>query len=74
MHPIPLEKTLHITNETIAELRGRTPDRCDFCGWVGPLDFMMPEEGGDWACWHCLWRWDTNEIAEALECVYGKPR
>lgn len=61
------------TKTDIAELRGEVPERCTFCGWAGPLDFLEPEEGGAWACWHCLWRWDTNEIATALEAIYGMP-
>ena len=63
---------MEVSKQDIADMRGH-PERCDFCGWAGPLAFLEPEEGGDWACWHCQWRWDTNEIADALQSVFGPP-
>jgi len=54
-------------------LRG-CPTQCDFCGFIpGTPDLLEPEEAGMWACWHCMWRWETTEIVKALTPILGFP-
>ena len=45
----------------IATIRGGIPSRCDFCEKERNETEMHPEEGGAWACIHCLERWERED-------------
>jgi hypothetical protein len=48
--------------DLIANLRGGTPDTCDFCGQeFTEANHPLPEEGGEWACSECVARWAKKE-------------
>ena len=38
--------------EIIHALRG-VPTKCDFCGKEYSPEWLMPEEAGEWICFHC---------------------
>lgn len=54
-----------ITREDIAEMRGVTPTKCDFCEKDTPFDRLEPEEAGAWVCWDCMARWDRKDLKDA---------
>ena len=46
--------------ELIVSLRGGVPEKCDFCGQPRPEHELHPEEGGEWACIHCIDKWKAD--------------
>lgn len=54
----------------IADLRGGRPGKCSFCLQpIGPQDFALPEEGGEWACGDCAERFarEDEEMRDTIE-------
>lgn len=64
-----------VTKEDIAAWRATDVEnaRCDVCGWPCGVALLEPEESQMWVCHHCMWRWETNDIAQALIGVLGAP-
>lgn len=46
--------------QSIADMRGGIPPKCDFCKEDMSPDEMEPEEGGLWACCYCLLKWKLD--------------
>jgi hypothetical protein len=65
---------MRITKEDIADIRGATPVRCDFCQCLRNFEELEPEEAGDWVCHDCLRKWlkqDVQQIKTILALLYN---
>ena len=46
--------------DMIVELRGGIPEKCSFCDQPFDSRGAIPEEAGEWACYVCWDRWETQ--------------
>jgi hypothetical protein len=50
--------------QLIADLRGGSPDHCEWCGEKTQQEDLIPISGGEWACLKCLNLMDAKIAAE----------
>lgn len=61
--------------EMIEAIRGGVPSKCDFCGREVSSEMLEPEEGGEWVCWPCQFRWeitDNKKLRERITLLEAK--